>query len=242
MQQTILITGATSGIGSFLSQHFAKKDFTLFLHGRDKKKLIALERELKYEKALFLQANFSSQSEIKKMFETIAKETNSIDVLVNNAFGKLEDPITKADPDSIVEFFQVSLAGTAEVIRLTIPLLKKSKDAHIINIVADWGFPMHNIMTGPSLYIAAKYGIHGLGAALQTEISSLGIRTTNVCPGIVAANTKYGTSSEAFLKENGNQAIHPIDIANTIEFVLAQKHSQIRSIVLSPVNPKYNGL
>lgn len=242
MQKSMLITGATSGIGSFLAHYFAEKGFTLFLHGRDSKKLSKLECELKSEGATFLQADLASPTELRKMFEQVGKQAKKIDVLLNNAFGKLEDPIAKAESQAIVEFFQVCLAGTAEVIRLSIPFLKRSDDAHIVNIVADWGFPMHNIMTGPSLYVAAKYGLHGLGAALQTEISGLGIRTTNVCPGIVAANTKYGTSMEEFLKENADQAIHPLDLAHTIEFILEQKHSHIRSIVLSPVNPKYNGL
>src|SRR5260370_26050995 len=128
------------------------------------------------------------------MFGALAAKTKTIDVLVNNAFGKLEDELVKTDADALVEFFRVSLAGTADVIRQSIPLLTRSKAAHIINIVADWGFPMHNVMTGPSAYISAKYGVHGLGVALQTEITKLGIRTTNLCPGIVAAETEFGTT------------------------------------------------
>ena len=143
---------------------------------------------------------------------------------------------------SISAFFQISLAGTAQVIQRSLPLLQSAPSPHVINIVADWGFPMHNIMTGPSLYIAAKYGLHGLGAALQTELGKHNIRTTNLCPGIVAANTEYGTDDSSFEAANGNSAIHPGDLAKAIDFILDAKYSHIRSIVLSPTNPEYNGV
>jgi NAD(P)-dependent dehydrogenase (short-subunit alcohol dehydrogenase family) len=103
----------------------------------------------------------------------------------------------------------VSVAGTAQVIRSVLDLLKKSTAPRIINIVADWGFPMHNIMTGPAPYIAAKYAVHGLGAALQTELGVFGIRTTNLCPGVVAADAGYDMPDEQFRNEHGASAIHP---------------------------------
>jgi len=242
MNRTIIITGATSGIGTYLSHYYGKKGYTLFLHGRDKRKLDKLRTELSNPNASYLRADFTSPRDLQNMFTAISKKAKKVDVLINNAFGKLEDPIDKADPAAIITFFQVSLAGTAEIIRRSLPLLKKSKEAHIINIVADWGFPMHNIMTGPSLYIAAKYGVHGLGAALQTEVSKMGIRTTNVCPGIVAADTRHDTTEKSFEKAHGAEAIHPMDIAHTIDYVLDQRYSHVRTIILSPVNPNYNGL
>ena len=242
MTKTILITGATSGIGSFLSQHYAQKGFKLFLHGRDGKKLGGLARKLDGTEFSLLEADYSRPRDIERMFRQLASQTKKLDVLINNAFGKLEDPISKADPERITEFFRVSLAGTSEVIKGSLPFLKRAKGSHIVNIVADWGFPMHNIMTGPSLYIAAKYGIHGLGVALQTEIAKMGIRVTNLCPGIVAADTEFGATEGNFKKAHGNQAIHPVDLANAIDFVMNQRFSHVRSIILTPNNPEYNGL
>ena len=189
-----------------------------------------------------LHADYGHPKSIEKMFEKLKTRTKNLDILVNNAFGKLEDELVKTDGQSLSEFFQVSVAGTADVIRQCLPLLKQSKTSHVVNIVADWGFPMHNVMTGPSAYISAKYAVHGLGAALQTEIAKFGIMTTNLCPGVMAADTEFGSDPMKFTKAKGKKAIHPMDLANAIEFVIGQRFSHVRSIVLTPPDPKYNGL
>ena len=238
----MLITGATSGIGIYLAQHFAQLGFTLFLHGRDPKKLATLAKKLGTSDFTLLRCDLADPKSISKMFGGLAAKTKDIDVLVNNAFGKMENELVKTDGQALAEFFQTSLAGTADVIRQTIPFLRRSKHAHIVNIVADWGFPMHNVMTGPSAYISAKYAVHGLGVALQTEIAKLGIRTTNLCPGIVAADTNFGTSDKTFEKAKGTSAINPKDLAKAIEFIIGQEFSHVRSLVLTPRNPEYNGL
>ena len=242
MKKKILITGATSGIGTYLAQHFAQLGFTLYLHGRDQKKLDNLAKKLGSADFTLLRCDLADTKSISKMFKALSAKTKNVDILINNAFGKLEDELVKTDGKALAEFFQVSLAGTADMIRQTIPFLKRSKDAHIVNIVADWGFAMHNVMTGPSAYISAKYAVHGLGVALQTEIAKLGIKTTSLCPGIVAADIEYGTSDAAFVKSKGKSAINPKDLAKAIEFIIGQEFSHVRSLVLTPSNPEYNGL
>lgn len=240
MKTRMLITGATSGLGSYLAHYFAAQGFELFLHGRDPEKMSALATSLDGVEAHYFEADLTSASAIQHMFSKIEQKTDSLNILVNNAFGKLEDPLVDADPTAIYDFFQTCLAGTAEVIRNSVPLLKKCQPSHVINIAADWGFPMHNIMTGPSLYIAAKYGIHGLGAALQTELAPFGIRTTNVCPGVIAAGESFQPNS--VVNHNDVGSIHPDEIARTIAFVFSQRSAHVRSIVLSPTDPNYNGL
>ncbi|MBI4026523.1 MAG: SDR family NAD(P)-dependent oxidoreductase [Verrucomicrobia bacterium] len=242
MKKKMLLTGATSPIGTYLAQHFAQLGFALFLHGRDQKKLDALARKLGSADVVLLRCDLAETRSISKMFEELSAKTKTLDVLINNAFGKLESELVGTNGEALAEFFQVSLAGTADVIRQTIPFLKRNKAGNIVNIVADWGFPMHNVMTGPSAYISAKYAVHGLGAALQTEVAKFGIKTTNLCPGIVAADIDYGTTDEAFLKAKGKSAINPKDLAKAIEFILGQEFSHVRSLVLTPSNPEYNGL
>ncbi len=242
ISKKMLLTGATSGIGRYLAQHFLSAGFTLYLHGRDRKKLAALAKKLGSGDYVLLEGEYGDPKSISRMFAELASKTKVLDVLVNNAFGKLESELVETDGEALAEFFRVSLAGTADVIRQAVPLLKRSKAARIVNIVADWGIPMHNIMTGPSAYIAAKYGVYGLGVALQTELAKLRIRTTNLCPGIVAADTEFGTTDQAFENSKGQSAINPTELANSIEFVLGQTSTHVRAIVLSPRNPAYNGL
>lgn len=239
---TYLITGATSGIGSFLAHHFAAKGVALILHGRNKNKLDQLRKQLKSPAAVMtVVADLVDMRQIDRMFEQIRKEHRTIEVLINNAFGKLESELVDADAKAISEHIQTSLAGTAEIIKQSVPLLRHNNPGFVINIVADWGVPMHNVLTGPSVYVATKYAVYGLGAALQLELGKHNIRTTNICPGPVGATTEFGASASSFVEENGNKVIHPITIANAIDFVVTQQFAHIRTIVISPVNPEYTG-
>jgi len=84
--------------------------------------------------------------------------------------------------------------------------------------------------------------MHGLGVALQREIAPLGIRTTNIFPGIVAADVPFEMSDAEFLQARGVSAIHPRTLVEAIRFVANAQHAHVRSIVLSPANPEYNGV
>jgi NADP-dependent 3-hydroxy acid dehydrogenase YdfG len=224
----------------------ARQGFRLFLQGRDAERVQRLAQDLKADDAIPICADLQSVGDIEELFAQIARHSKTLDLLVNNAFGKLETSITDADSAEIQRFFEVSLAGTAIVIQKAVPFLRSSQAPQIVNIVADWGVPMHNVMhnvmTGPAVYVAAKYGMYGLGVALQVELAKLGIRTTNICPGVIAADQGTDTPYEEFEKSYGDTAIHPESIASAIDFVLAQRSAHVRSVVLSPRNPDYNGL
>jgi len=236
----MLISGATSPLGSYLAAYFGRRQWRLIAHGRSQERLDVLRPRLAAAEASFVAADFTSDGDLDAMFTEVSKSVKHVDLLLNCAFGKLEDPLSQTDSARLREFFAVSLAGTADVIRRTLPLLEKSQAPRIVNVVADWGFPMHNIMTGPSAYIAGKYGVHGLGAALQMELGDFGIRTTNLCPGIL--DMEPCASDEEAPNVVNPRGIHPVEVARAIEFVADTSTSHVRSIVLSPTDPKYNGL
>lgn len=240
----ILITGATSGIGSTLADGLVRDGHKLHLHGRDASKLKTLVSKLRGHGSSVhtYTADLADPKAIGRMAEQVTSNTSVLDLVINNAFGKLEKPLHECELDEISSFIQVSVAGTTQVIRVLLDLLKTSSSPRIINIVADWGFPMHNIMTGPAPYISGKYAIHGLGVALQTELGAFGIRTTNICPGVVAADAGYDLGDKDFSEKYGVSAMHPRTLVDAVRFVLGAPFAHIRSIVLSPPNPKYNGL
>ena len=240
----ILITGATSGIGTALATGLLQDGHRLHLHGRDESRLKTLADTLRGQRSRVLTyvADLADSDAIGGMAREVERNTSVLDLVISNAFGKLEKPLSECQLDEISSFVQVSVAGTAQVIRALLEVLKKSSSPRIINVVADWGFPMHNIMTGPAPYISAKYAIHGLGAALQTELGAFGVRTTNICPGVVAADAAYDLDDDDFSEKYGVSAIHPRTLVDAVRFVLSARHSHVRSIVLSPSNPEYNGL
>ena len=239
---TVMITGATSGIGQYLARFNASLGRTVILHGRSEERLRRVAETCNSPNVHAIAADLGAPGEIRDMFESIRGLVNSVDLLVNNAFGKLESSLADSDDSDIEEFYRVALSGTALVTKHALPLLRQAEVSRVINIVADWGFPMHNIMTGPAIYVSGKYGVHGLGAALQMELGEYGIRTTNLCPGIVAADFEFGGSDADFASRYGREAMHPQSIADAIEFVVAQRHCHVRSLVLSPTKGDYDGL
>lgn len=240
--KSIFISGATSGLGKYLAHYFINKGWFIIAHGRSSQKIEELKADLNNNNVRYFVCDMNNENEIVRMFNSISEAQINIDALINCAFGKLEKPIYETTYEESKEFYLTSLVGTVEIIKNALPFLRKSESSNIINIVADWGIPMHNIMTGTSQYISGKYGIHGLGVALQTELAEFGVKTTNIFPGIIASSFKFNSTDKDFEMENGNSAIHPKDIAQAIEFVLNQQFSHIRQITLTPPNPQYNGL
>lgn len=239
MKKNILITGATSPLGIFISKSLNQNpDNKLYLHGRNEKKLRELKSQCKGSE--YIICDYSIGDDFNKFSEKIKNLTDKIDLMINNAFGQVENKITDdISFKTIDEFYTVSLAGTFKMVKILIPYLQKGINSTIINIVADWGIPMHNISTGPSIYISGKYGLHGLGVALQTEISKLGIKTTNIFPGAIDIDIKFEKSKS---KSDSYELINPCEIVNTINFISDMKHAYLRTIVLTPSSPNYDGL
>ncbi len=110
MKKKMLITGATSPIGTYLAQHFNRLGFNLYLHGRDQKKLDALARKLGSSDVVLLRCDLAETRSISKMFDELSAKTKRLDVLINNAFGKLESELVGTDGEALAEFFQVRRA------------------------------------------------------------------------------------------------------------------------------------
>ncbi|MFC4909696.1 SDR family NAD(P)-dependent oxidoreductase [Actinomadura gamaensis] len=135
-EQTILITGATDGLGRALAVNLAARGATLILHGRDQAKGDALLTELREEtgndRLTFERADFSSLAEIRALGERVARR-DRLDVLVNNAGMGVE--LARRDSEDGLELtFQVDYLATYVLSALLTPLLARSAPARIVNV------------------------------------------------------------------------------------------------------------
>lgn len=181
MAKTVLVTGASSGIGYATAIYLAQNGYNVYGAARRVGKM----QDLKPYGVKPISLDLTQDESVVACVEQILQEAGSIDVLVNNAgsgfYGSLED-VPMADARQLVE---VNLFGVARLIQLVLPNMRKNQYGKIVNISSVGG------KVGLPLgvwYHASKFAIEGLSDALRNEVKQFGIDVIVVEPG--------GTKSE----------------------------------------------
>jgi NAD(P)-dependent dehydrogenase (short-subunit alcohol dehydrogenase family) len=170
-EQTILITGATSGLGQALAQALSKYGATLLLHGRDPKRGLETVRKIKEatgnERIRFYRANLSSLREVEDLARKVISEVTRLDVLVNNAgigFGR-DNSKREISQDGYELRFAVNYLAPYTLTERLISLLRASAPARIVNVASVGQVPLDfdNIMLG--------LGYSGVNAYRQSKLA-----------------------------------------------------------------------
>ena len=198
--KTVLITGATSGIGQACSDLFLKKGWNVIATGRDKQKL----EILKESGASVFQLDVTKQQDINNLVTHIVNNGIRIDVLVNNAgFGQF-GTIEETPDDKVRAQFDTNVFGMAAMIRAILPMMRENSSGRIVNISSAAGL---SSMPGGGWYAASKFAVEALSDALRWEIKKLGIKVAIIEPGpiktefagtvhnniVIPENTPYGS-------------------------------------------------
>lgn len=191
MAKTILITGASSGIGLATASYFYDKGWNVVATMRTTEKettLIENERLIKIE--LDVQDKTSIQGAVTKAL----KQFGNIDVLVNNAGYGAFGPLEAASEEQINRQYDVNVFGVIRMIKAILPAMKEQKQGTIINITSIGG-----ISSVPfySLYNSTKFAIEGLSEGLWYDYMPLGIQVKIVEPGGIQTEFS-GRSAEPF--------------------------------------------
>lgn len=137
--KTILITGATDGLGKATAFALAEKGFELILHGRNPQKGEKLLAEIKAqtgnENLHYYNADFAELAQIKALADTILSNHKQLNVLLNNA-GLGVESSRRESKDGLEMIFQVDYLATYILNQKLLPLLEKSKNSHIINVAS----------------------------------------------------------------------------------------------------------
>ena len=237
-KKTVVITGASRGIGKATVEVFAQRGYNVLINfSQSEKEAISLYKNLKDKKfsVKLFKADVSNRVEVDAMMKFCVKEFGDIDILVNNAGisqEKLFTDITDEDWDRMINVNMSSVFICAqEVLKYMIP----QKKGKIINISSIWG------MVGASCevhYSTAKAGVIGLTKALAKELGPSNIQVNCIAPGIIETDMLSSINQEQLdiLRENTPlmRLGSPIDIAMCI-FYLASLHADfITGQVISP--------
>ncbi len=193
MTQTILITGASSGIGKTTAKLFHDKGWNVIATMRSPEK----EEELtQLENLLVAQLDVTDPTSIGDAIENGITRFGQIDVLLNNAGYGAYGPLEAFPMDRIRRQFDTNVIGLLAVTKAVLPHFRARKSGTIVNISSIGGqmtFPLG------TLYHGTKFAVEGLSEALHFELEAFGVKVKIVEPGMIA--TDFGGRSFDFVND-----------------------------------------
>ncbi|CAM4161357.1 SDR family NAD(P)-dependent oxidoreductase [Zobellia nedashkovskayae] len=238
MSKTVLITGATSGIGRATAILFAVQGFKLVLCGRRQERLDALQSELSKQcEVHILNFDVRDKDAVFKEIGSLPENFAQIDVLINNA-GNAHglDPIDKGSVDDWDAMLDINVKGLLYVSKAIIPNMVEKKSGHIINIGSTAG---KEVYPNGNVYCASKHAVDALTKGMRMDLNPYGIKVGGINPGAVEtefSNVRFkGDDNKADSVYDGFEPLKPEDIAEIIHFVVTRPyHVNIADLIVMP--------
>ena len=217
--KTVLITGASRGIGAETVRAFAEKGYTVIAnYNKSHDKAVALRDEM-VSRGLdvhIYQADVSDSSQVEKMFCHIKRFYKKLDVVVNNAGVALYRQIQDTTDSQFERVMGVNCKGAFLVSREATKLFLERMQGSIVNISSVWGLRGASC---ESVYSMSKFAIVGLTLSLHEELNDCGINVNCVCPPIVKTEMTANLSiedKEEFSKKFGVPILDAVSVAQKI--------------------------
>ncbi|HLF67099.1 MAG TPA: SDR family NAD(P)-dependent oxidoreductase, partial [Gammaproteobacteria bacterium] len=184
--KTVLITGASSGIGQACARELAREGAKLILSGRREEKLQALAAELQqtYHSTVHqLICDVQNRDAVQQALRQLPESFQTIDVLINNAglalgLDKMHDAQSR-DWDQMID---TNIKGVLYMTEYVLPKMLARNAGHVINIGSTAG---HHTYPGGSVYCATKYAVNALTKTLSQEVAGTKLRVSEIAPGMV---------------------------------------------------------
>ncbi len=236
---TVLVTGATSGIGRATAEEFARHGHRVILTGRRGERLDELGREFfENHGAEILTACFDvrDRQSVEQMVENLPENWRDIDLLINNAgLAKGLDPIHEGDFRHWEEMIDTNLKGLLYMTRLVAPGMVGRQRGHIINVGSIAG---KEVYPKGAVYNATKFAVDALTRAMRLDLAPHGVKVSSISPGHVEATefalVRFDGDADRARIYDDFQPLTSRDVAETIYFIATRPaHVAIHDIVLT---------
>ena len=237
-KKTILITGATSGIGKATAELFAERGERLILCGRRQERLEQLKAKFKGEIHL-LNFDVRNRKAVFDAIDSLPKAWKQIDILINNA-GNAHglDTVDSADLDDWDAMIDGNVKGLMYVTKAILPQMVERKEGQIINLGSIAGievYPKGNV------YCASKFAVDAFTQGLRIDLNPHNIRVCAVHPGLVVTEFSMvrfkGDKQRSEAVYNTLDALQAQDVANAIAYMVdVPPHVTVADLTLLPTD------
>lgn len=233
MARTVLVTGASSGIGEATARRLVTEGFSVIAAARRRERLDALAEQTGVRPLIL---DVTSDESVAELADAVA----AVDVLVNNAGGALGlAPIAEADLAQWQTMYDTNVLGSLRVTKALLPKLATGDGGHVVMVTSIAG---HSVYEGGAGYNAAKSGQVAMTEALRLELNGWPVRVTEVAPGLVRTEefslVRFGGDAEKAAKvyEGVVDPLVADDVADAIAWAITRpSHVNIDRLVIKPL-------
>lgn len=239
MKKTVLITGATAGIGKACAIKFASAGYDVIITGRRNERLIDLKIQLEKEfsiDVLTLCFDVQDKKAVDNALTNLPLRWQKIDVLINNAGLALgRDSFENADMDDWETMLNSNVHGLLYVSKAVLPFMLAQKKGHIVNMGSVAG---KEVYQNGNVYCASKFAVDAITKAMRIDLLKDNIKVTGIHPGAVETEFSIvrfkGDDKTANAAYDGLTPLTPADIAETVFYcVNLPAHVCINDLVIT---------
>ena len=237
--KTVLITGASSGIGEACAIAFAQAGAKLILVARRKERLEQLAKELTNTSVHCLALDVCDRTSVQSAFYNLPEPWSAIDILINNAglsrgLNKLQD----GEIQDWEEMIDTNIKGVLYLTRCIVPGMISRGNGHVVFLGSTAG---HQTYPNGNVYCATKAAVRVISEGLKQDLLRTPIRVSSVDPGLVETEFSQvrfrGDSDRAKTVYQGLTPLTPMDVAETILFCATRPpHVNISEVLLMPTD------
>jgi 3-oxoacyl-[acyl-carrier protein] reductase len=234
--KTILISGASRGIGRAISELFAQEGANLILlarsiaHLQELKSLI--EKKFDREVLIYL-CDVSAQNQVKDVFLDLRKRKININAIVNNAGIMKDAMLGMASEEMMHEVYNINVFGTMFLTQQASKLMIKNRNGSIINLSSIVG---NNGNKGQTVYASSKAAIIGFTKSISKELAPFGIRVNAIAPGFIETDMTASMDPKFFEKSKSMIGMgrigRPQDVANLALFLASDLSDYITGQII----------
>jgi len=241
---TVLVSGASSGIGEAIARRFAQEGHRVIICGRREENLEHIKNELGNAKVHVLSFDATKKEEVMQAISSLPQEFADIDVLVNNAgIAESKHKSWEADVEEWENIVDINVNGILYLTHSVLKGMVRRNEGHIINISSIAGcYPSTSIVYGPS-----KAFVKQFSSNLQTDLAGKKIHVTAIMPGLVGHTeifdkTNLGDPEQAKKMREHECALQPDDVAESVHFVTSlPERANVSLLEIVPVHQAYAG-